>query len=134
MKAITIHQPYAELIARGDKQIENRTWRTHHEGPLAIHAAGLTSQRHRELAAEFGVDLERVPLGAIVAVAQRIECVKISDVPRLLRRSQGVHAFGPWCWILHEVRRLDQPLAIAGKQSLWNVPAAIAAQLCDQPV
>ena len=40
MKALTIHQPYAELIRRGEKVIENRTWPTSYRGPLAIHAGG----------------------------------------------------------------------------------------------
>lgn len=35
MKALTIHQPYAELIRRGEKVIENRTWPTSYRGPLA---------------------------------------------------------------------------------------------------
>jgi len=38
MKAVTIYQPYAELIARGEKRVENRSWRTDYRGPLAIHA------------------------------------------------------------------------------------------------
>jgi hypothetical protein len=37
-KALTICQPYAELIARGEKVIENRTWPTSYRGPLLIHA------------------------------------------------------------------------------------------------
>jgi hypothetical protein len=38
MKALTICQPYAHLIVRGEKRVENRTWPTRYTGPLAIHA------------------------------------------------------------------------------------------------
>lgn len=38
MKALTISQPYASLIARGEKFVENRRWPTPYRGPLAIHA------------------------------------------------------------------------------------------------
>jgi hypothetical protein len=38
MRALTILQPWAEMIARGVKRIENRTWRTSHRGPLTTHA------------------------------------------------------------------------------------------------
>lgn len=38
MKALTIHQPWASLIAAGVKTIETRSWSTRHRGPLAIHA------------------------------------------------------------------------------------------------
>lgn len=39
MKAITLTQPWATLVAIGAKKIETRVWRTDYRGPLAIHAA-----------------------------------------------------------------------------------------------
>ena len=39
MKALTITQPWASLIATGEKVIETRSWRTGHRGQIAIHAA-----------------------------------------------------------------------------------------------
>lgn len=39
MKALTLHQPWASLIALGVKTIETRSWSTSYRGPLAIHAA-----------------------------------------------------------------------------------------------
>lgn len=38
MKALTIRQPWASLIAAGVKTIETRSWSTRYRGPLAIHA------------------------------------------------------------------------------------------------
>jgi hypothetical protein len=38
MKAITIHQPWAGLIAIGAKRFETRGWKTNYRGPIAIHA------------------------------------------------------------------------------------------------
>lgn len=38
MKSITLHQPWAHLVAIGAKQIETRSWPTKHRGLLAIHA------------------------------------------------------------------------------------------------
>lgn len=38
MKALTIRQPWASLIAHGVKTIETRSWSTEYRGPLAIHA------------------------------------------------------------------------------------------------
>lgn len=38
MKALTIRQPWASLIAHGVKTIETRSWSTKYRGPLAIHA------------------------------------------------------------------------------------------------
>lgn len=39
MKALTLTQPYATLIAIHAKHIETRSWATSYRGPLAIHAA-----------------------------------------------------------------------------------------------
>lgn len=39
MKALTIWQPWASLIACGVKQYETRSWPTKYRGPIAIHAA-----------------------------------------------------------------------------------------------
>ncbi len=38
MKALSLHQPWASLIAEGMKTIETRPWATKYRGPLAIHA------------------------------------------------------------------------------------------------
>ena len=39
IKAITLHQPFASLVAWGEKTIETRSWSTKHRGLLAIHSA-----------------------------------------------------------------------------------------------
>ena len=38
MKALTLRQPWASLVALGVKTIETRSWSTEYRGPLAIHA------------------------------------------------------------------------------------------------
>lgn len=93
MKALTIRQPWASLIAAGVKTIETRSQRTHHRGPLAIHA-GL----HRPVEGEdvgdwwwcWDVDQGVIvrqrkwaqhpaPLGAIVAVVNVVDCLPVHD-------------------------------------------------------
>lgn len=39
MKALTLWQPWATLVAIGAKRIETRSWKTSYRGRLAIHAA-----------------------------------------------------------------------------------------------
>ena len=38
MKALTIHEPYASLVAGGHKIYETRSWSTRYRGTIAIHA------------------------------------------------------------------------------------------------
>ncbi|HBC62365.1 MAG TPA: RNA-binding protein [Planctomycetaceae bacterium] len=51
MKALSIRQPFASLIASGEKTIELRTWYTHYRGPVLIcaskSATGLTADERR---------------------------------------------------------------------------------------
>lgn len=49
MKALTLTQPWATLVAIGAKKIETRSWSTQYRGPLAIHAAKLFPKSAREL-------------------------------------------------------------------------------------
>lgn len=39
MKALTLTQPWASLVALGAKRLETRSWSTPHRGLIAIHAA-----------------------------------------------------------------------------------------------
>lgn len=106
IKALTLTQPWATLVAIGAKKIETRSWATSYRGPLLIHAAagyGKGGMRaHKELCGtepfrsvlnetlrrwhEGCRDLrdmaERpfMPLGAIVAVCRLVACVPTTAV------------------------------------------------------
>ncbi len=129
MKAITIHQPYAELIARGEKLVENRTWNTRHRGLVAIHASAFRRRRLDAIAADHQVDTEDVPRGAIVAVAELVDCVPLAEVKG---RKLTKFAVGPRCWVLANVRRIERPIPAAGRQSLWNLTAEQVAAVESQ--
>ncbi len=69
MKALTISQPFASLIADGEKWIENRTWQAFYRGRLAIHAGRGTQYLDKEELAEY-------PTGCIVAFATLTGCIQ----------------------------------------------------------
>jgi ASCH domain len=87
MKALTIRQPWAELILRGRKPFELRTWRTKYRGPLVIHAAAKIDAWDAQ---NFGLNPEKLTTSAFVGFAI------LSDVrphtradARLLKRRRG---------------------------------------------
>lgn len=103
MKALTLTQPYATLVALGAKRIETRSWRTHYSGPLAIHAAvslgpiggmhGLWEVCSREpfesvLRAAGFRNIAELPRGAIVAVCDLISVVSTTQA------LEGIHWTG----------------------------------------
>lgn len=81
MKALSIKQPWASLIAHGIKDIENRTWRTHFRGKIFIHASGkgvtdfeFTRDQHKAL---LNIDTENMSFhkSAIIGEVDIIDCV-----------------------------------------------------------
>ena len=128
MKALSIHQPFASLIATGEKWVENRAWSTSYRGPLAIHASKGSRYLERE-------ELKQYPTGVIVAVARLDDCRSIEWLENEARNREigtaGMlvdhvldhpHTEGPWCWILSNVVALDQPIPYRGAQGLFEVP------------
>ncbi len=88
MKALTIWQPWAELIAIGAKGFETRSWDTAYRGPIAIHASTKSPrQLMRRLPADvqremfkciyehYGITdgaVDRLQTGAIIATAELV--------------------------------------------------------------
>lgn len=94
MKAITLTQPWAQLVALGAKCIETRSWSTRYRGPLAIHAAaglgpigGLQglydlcrSEPFRSVLLGAGIlGTPALPRGAIVATCELVEVYQIPE-------------------------------------------------------
>lgn len=123
MKALTICQPYAELIARGTKLVENREWPTRYRGPLLIHA-GKSKQWWDD---SYLIRQTDVQWGAVIAVAHLAACLHIDDIEAgdhdgaypWLREHE--HTSGTWCWILTGARRFAEPVPVGGKQGLWEI-------------
>lgn len=128
MKALTICQPFAHLIALGTKRVENRTWPTHYRGPLLIHAGRsrdwLVLENDGRTDSEYGIYLHEMAFGAVVATCRLDDCVRITDAGAWRRHPwlhEHTHASGPWCWILANVKRLEQPVPALGKQGLFDI-------------
>ncbi len=130
MRAITVSQPFASLIASGEKWIENRTWPTVYRGKLAIHAGKGTQYLDRQ-------QLRQYPTGAVIAVAELVGCYSIEQIlandadptMRKLRINGSIwnwseaarhqHAEGPFCWILQNIQPIE-PVQCRGSQGLWK--------------
>lgn len=134
MKAITLWQPWASLMAIKAKQYETRSWATTYRGPLAIHAAAKSPQAELELCEiePFKSVLHRagivsaneLPFGAIIAVATMAECIYINEefIHTIMGTTEcefGDFEIGRYAWRLENVRRI-MPIPAKGRQRLWN--------------
>ncbi|MBP2659020.1 MAG: hypothetical protein H6Q69_2052 [Firmicutes bacterium] len=85
MKAITILEPWASLIACGAKKIETRSWSTQYRGLIAIHAAkdqDKKGERIRHIMAraeQYGIVIPEMQFGAVVVIADLVDCLQVQE-------------------------------------------------------
>ena len=126
MKALTICQPYAELILREEKLIENRRWSTTYRGQLLIHAG--KSRKWFEGVTDAGWPLpEECDFGAIVGWVNLIACATRGSLSyRFIElHHQQAHAEGPFYWVLKDAVRLVDPVPWRGNLGLFDVPESV---------
>ena len=114
IKAISIHQPWADWVVRGIKQFETRPWKTNIRGVVAIHAAKKKTKFW----------CEGMPLGAIIGTVEIVDCVPVEMIRRQLsqeERSRGDFSNGRYAWRLENARILKRPIALRGWQGFWNL-------------
>lgn len=148
MKAITIKQPWATLIAVGEKKYETRSWSTHYRGHLAIHAGktvdktACMSEPVRSVLEKHGYGSpEDLPTGAVIAVGELTACFQIRSISEevqnvvLVNEAELVHldperdAFeisfgdyseGRYAWKIRGLNQLVLPIPCKGKLGLWS--------------
>lgn len=154
MKALSLTQPWASLVAVGAKRYETRSWYTGHRGRIAIAAAKGFPGHCRELVstAPFAAALSgagyraladvMAECGSIVAVATIVACVRVDGgLPRDLsglpppaehEESFGDYTAGRFAWALADVRRLTRPVPAKGALGLWLLPSDLERAVLDQ--
>lgn len=154
MKALTLTQPWATLVAIGAKKIETRGWKTDYRGPLAIHAAKGYPKEARRLAYHIepfrtvlaqahciptqahGMTPENLPLGMVIATCTLINCRLITPESMEFgangimwtlddqERAFGDYTPGRYAWLLADVQPLATPVPARGSLGLWDWVAA----------
>lgn len=141
MKALTLWQPWASMVALGEKRVETRCWSTKYRGEIAIHSAaalppawlGASRNRpefHREVADVLNCRIDHVdaavralPRGKVLCIV-RLDSIETTDSVRdiLSQREQifGNFEDGRYAWFMEMVQRFDPPIAAKGNRMLWN--------------
>lgn len=105
MKALSIKQPWANLIATGQKTIETRLWATEYRGSLLI-----VSSKKPNIH----------PAGFALAVAELVDCrpMMASDEKAACCEQYP----GAYSWVLRSIQRIPI-FAVRGKLGLYEVTA-----------
>jgi hypothetical protein len=153
LRALTIRQPWAHMIAHCGKDVENRSWPPPAGlGEFAIHAGARSGW---DVAGEFSPvarrawrnwvnahpswadillrrDNPRIAFGAVIAVAELGDLTH-SAIHATRCSCSPWSAAGQWHWELPGVRVLPSPVSCRGHLKLWTLPddveALVRAQL-----
>ena len=146
MKALSIKQPWASLIAHGIKDIENRTWKTNFRGRIYIHASAKQAGSYDELLndlqkIEFKEKYDRITLrkqhhfSAIIGEVDIIDCVinhpsiwaeksdnygrfQKNGIPSYVGKKENKPIYN---WVLANPVLYEKPiLNVKGKLSFWE--------------
>jgi hypothetical protein len=145
MKALSLKQPWAELVLQGKKKIEIRKWNTHFRGEFLLHASKIPDQ---DAMKKFGFyqnsekdktqirkkpnniphknistpKVSNLPLGSIVGKAVLVE-VKNYKNEQDFQKDKSLHLatqeFGSYGFILKNVERL-KPIKCKGSLNFWE--------------
>jgi hypothetical protein len=125
MKALSVKQPWASMIARGEKTIETRTWRTFYRGPLLIVASkkplivlpafvrgGCIGYQHSARASDH------LPVGVAVCRCELINVRPMKKEDEALACCKFYD--GAYAWVLGDIQ-LTLQFQVRGKPGLYDV-------------
>ncbi len=117
MKALSLKQPFAELILQGKKKIELRKWNTHFRGSFLIHASKIPD---KEAMKKF--NFKELSTGCIVGSAVLTD-VKIYKNEKEHNKDKNRHLasdkWGNYGFILSNTKRI-KPIPCKGSLNFWD--------------
>ncbi len=117
MKALSLKQPWAELVLQGKKNIELRKWNTNFRGEFLIHASKIPDKKAMN---EFG--FTNLPLGMVTGQANLIGVKRYLDEAEFnqdKRLHLATKKFGQYGFILKDVKRIE-PFPAKGNLNFWE--------------
>lgn len=149
VKALSLWEPWASLMAFGVKTVETRHWSTRHRGPLLVHAAKRWTREQESMLDEADVQHAlsplisehpthrghmgvvkpyHLPLGRAVCLVKMTGCVSTNEIfsGDLRATVEAEDDFGDYsedrfAWVTTGAHRLSRPLAVTGHQGLFDV-------------
>lgn len=130
MRALSIRQPWAELILSGRKTIETRSWRTSWRGLIAIHAGWVIDEA---MCARYDLDPQALAHGGLIGTVEVVDVFAFSaQTWRDLRDRHCVpddDPAGRAGWSLANPRRFSATLPLRGLPGLFPLEPDMAARV-----
>lgn len=109
VRALSIRQPWVELILKGEKNLEYRSRRMKEMGPLLVHASRTLDEDN---IATHGFRADDLPFGALVGIVDVVGCIEVEG-------EEGLYAYQ-----LAHPRRFRTPLPYSGAAGIFRVPVS----------
>src|SRR5574341_1800306 len=129
--ALSIRQPWMDMIVRGAKAIEIRTWKVQRRGLIALHAP-----RRIDFSAAYLYGYRSpwtLARSKIVAVAEIADVIELNDESWLTFVTQHRQPLpmveGAYGVVLKNVRPLERPVACKGQQMLFPLAEDVSEQV-----
>lgn len=124
--ALSLKQPWANLVVQGRKTIETRTWSTLHRGPLYIHAGKAFDAAAGQ---HFGIAPRLLPRGAIIGrvLLVAVDLFTEESWHELRDRHCVPGRFDPprYAWHMEGAVEFAEPIPCQGSLGLFDVGAVI---------
>lgn len=135
MKALTLHQPWASLIAAGLKKYETRSRPLKYRGEIAIHAGKKFTSVDTLALVRTMVPFSKkamvpvhFPTGMVILVAEMTDCIEMTEelIAEIAKDDPVELYLGDWkpgryAYKLENIRPLTNPFEINGQQGIWNI-------------
>jgi hypothetical protein len=134
LAALTIQQPWIEMILSGQKTIELRSWPITRRGLVALHAGWKVDWK---AAALFGYDRPlELPRGVIVGRVEIVDALELDRESwlRLVKDHLVVHPLtaGIHAAFLGKADRLHTPIRFRGRPGFYTLPPLIIEEIHRQ--
>jgi hypothetical protein len=109
MRALSIRQPWAELILRGHKIIEVRSRRTNLLERVHIYAGlnRIEPQEEARISARFGIDVDDLPRGVLVGTVAIVGCLPLKEDDGEAACFEITQTDGIYAWLLARPQRAE---------------------------
>lgn len=130
LPALSIRQPWVELIFQGRKRIEVRTWSDSYRGLVWLHA-GLQT----DVVAAEHLGMTGLFTGGFVGIVSLVDIIPLDadrwEQWREVHCVPGPAPFGAFAWMLADPVRLQKPVVGRGQLKLFRIDPETEARLLD---
>lgn len=130
--AMSIRQPWLDMIVRGVKTLELRTWTNAMRGQIALHAA---KKIDYVTACFYGYEKPwLLPRGKVVALAEIIDVFELDEeswIEEVGRHRQPLPYFGRAIYAIQfaQVQTLAHPITLRGRLNFFPLPPDAASRV-----